>query len=212
MQNQPTPAKPSLVSRFLHNYWVQAAGIILLVSILRSSLFNHYVVPSGSMEPNLVPGDFVAVNMTAYGLSLPFTRIDIGTPSKPRRGDIAVFRAPDTGVRLIKRIVAVEGDRISLREGRLWLNGAPQALPDGIDWEQMGDLRVRLGLDQGGGPDFEDIQVPQGSVFVLGDHRGASADSRVFGFVQEDALFGRAVAVYYRRGDGLQWSRLGSSR
>src|SRR5690606_26774587 len=97
----------------------------------RSSLADHYYVPSGSMEYALLPGDRVIVNKTAYGLRLPLTTIDVIEGKPPERGDVAVFDSPRDGTRLIKRIVAVGGDVVSVKEGLLSINGRTLDTPVG---------------------------------------------------------------------------------
>ena len=119
-----------------------------------------------------------------------------------------MFNSPADGVRLIKRVVAVAGDRVHLHDGRLWINGAPLAADAEGPVEAFGTRSARLDLSDGGGPDIPGVVVPPGHVLVLGDHRGNSVDGRWFGFVEADALYGRAVAVYWRRGEGPGWQRL----
>lgn len=193
--------------------WLRREALPLLVMLLllgtaRASFANHYQVPSGSMQPTLQPGDRVAVDMSAYGLRVPFTRHVLVRRDTPRRGDVAVFNSPDDGVRLIKRVVAVAGDRVHLHDGRLSINGVPLAADaEGLS-EDFGTRVARLDLAHGGGPDIPGVVVPPGHVLVLGDHRGNSVDGRWFGFVEADALYGRAVAVYWRRGEGPGWQRL----
>lgn len=97
--------------------------MLLLLLVARSSFANHYVVPSGSMQPTLQPGDRVAVDMSAYGLRIPFTTIQLVHRDQPRAGDVVVFDSPTDGTRLIKRVVAVAGDQVELRDGRLRING-----------------------------------------------------------------------------------------
>ncbi|PZS72655.1 signal peptidase I, partial [Stenotrophomonas maltophilia] len=100
------------------------------------------------------------------------------------------------------------GDHVQLHEGHLTINGQPLQTADLQDVEAFGERRASLDLDMGGGPDIADLVVPDGKVLVLGDHRGNSFDGRFFGFVDADKVYGRAVAVYYRRGDGFEWQRL----
>jgi len=180
--------------------------MLLLLGAARDSLANHYEVPSGSMQPTLQPGDRVVVDMRAYGLRLPF----IGTPllatGHPQRGDVAVFNSPADGTRLIKRVVAVAGDRVQLHDGYLSINGRP--LQRELAQEAFGDKPVRLDLGDGGGPDIAGITIPDGKLLVLGDHRGNSFDGRYFGLVDAATVYGKAVAVYWRSGDGFQWQRL----
>jgi signal peptidase I len=173
--------------------------------VFRSSFADHYHVPTGSMEYTLMPGDRVVVDKTAYGLRVPFTTIDVARAESPQRGEIAVFDSPRDGTRLIKRIVAVGGDQVSLVNGHLWINGRP--LGDGTV-EHFQDRDALLNMDAGGGPDIGTITVPDGQVLAIGDHRGNSLDGRYFGFFPETELVGRAIAVYYRRGDGFVWKPL----
>jgi signal peptidase I len=178
---------------------------LILVLFARSTLADHYHIPTGSMEYTLLPGDRVVVDKRAYGLRLPFTTIDLIATAQPERGEIVVLDSPIDGVRLIKRVAAVAGDLVALNEGRLVINR--QALGNGV-YEQFGDREASLNLSDGGGPDVAAISVPEGMVLLLGDHRGDSLDGRYFGFVDESALLGRAKAIYYRRGDGITWQPL----
>lgn len=184
--------------------------LLALMTAARSSLADHYFVPSGSMEYSLIPGDRVIVDKMAYGLRIPLTTIDILGASGPERGDVAVFDSPRDGTRLIKRIVALGGDIVSVEEGLLTVNG--QVLDQRIGADEavghFGDRETLLNLADGGGPDMAPQQIPEGMVLALGDHRGNSLDGRHWGFVEETELYGKAIAVYYRRGDGFTWLRL----
>ena len=200
--------RPRSIAAWLRREALPLLVLLLLLGTARASFANHYQVPSGSMQPTLQPGDRVAVDMSAYGLRVPFTRHVLVQRGVPRRGDVAVFNSPADGVRLIKRVVAVAGDHVRLRDGRLTINDVPLALDDGAPVEDYGTRLARLDLTDGGGPDIPGVVVPPGHVLVLGDHRGRSADGRWFGFVEADALYGRAVAVYWRRGEGPGWQRL----
>jgi signal peptidase I len=176
--------------------------VLALVTAARSSLADHYYVPTGSMEYSLLPGDRVVVDKTAYGLRIPLTKVDLLGGRTPLRGDIAVFDSPRDGKRLIKRIVAVGGDIVHLRDGQLTINGAP--LGD-RELERFGGRAALLNLRDGGGPDIGELVVPAGMVLALGDHRGDSVDGRYFGLIDQRELFGRAIAIYYRRDDGFTW-------
>lgn len=204
-------ARPPMSHRLLAWLKKEAVPLLVMLGLLaaaRDTLANHYVVPSGSMQPTLQPGDRVVVDMRAYGLRLPFTEHTLLAAGTPQRGEVAVFDSPADGTRLIKRVVAVAGDRVQLRDGHLSINGQPLQVPGDALREAFGTRQATLDLDMGGGPDITDMQVPAGKVLVLGDHRGNSFDGRFFGFVDADRLYGRAVAVYFRRGDGLEWQRL----
>ncbi len=179
---------------------------LLLLMGFRSAFANHYVVPSGSMQPTLMPGDRVLVDMRAYGLRLPFTHARLIGDGVPARGEIAVFQSPADGERLIKRVVAVGGDRVEVRNGHLAINGRAVAAL-GKDSERLGDRVYRLDLSRGGGPDAIGV-VPQGQVLVMGDARGNSFDGRMFGLLPVDTFYARAIGVYWRRGEGPAWHRL----
>lgn len=182
--------------------------LLLALTAARSSLADHYYVPSGSMEYTLMPGDRVVVDKTAYGWRIPFTKVDVVATRSPERGEVALFDSPSDGRLLIKRIVAVGGDVVDLRAGHLYINGVALASGAG-DEVEMFDTRVaELNLNEGGGPPMEGVVVPAGQVLAMGDHRGRSFDGRYFGFVDERELYGRAVAIYFRKGDGVVWKKL----
>jgi signal peptidase I len=182
---------------------------LLVVGILagRSTLADHYYVPSGSMEYTLIPGDRVFVDKRAYGVRIPFTRFELTKGEPVRRGDIVIFDSPRDGTRLIKRIVAVGGDDVLIRDGHLAINGQWLVSEDDDEIELIGDKVVRLNLADGGGPALS-LRIDEGKVLAIGDHRGNSLDGRIFGAVAEDEIYGRAVAVYYRRGSGVSWREL----
>jgi signal peptidase I len=192
-KKKPTNWKSELVS---------LAIVLAAVTMARSSLADHYYVPSGSMEYSLMPGDRVIVDKTAYGVRIPLTKIDLFGSSTPKRGDIAVFDSPRDGTRLIKRIVAIGGDTVTLVNGQLSINGQP--LGD-RETEHFAGHSALLNLQDGGGPDIHDLKIPPGMVLAIGDHRGNSLDGRFWGLISERELFGRAIAIYYRRGDGFVW-------
>lgn len=182
-------------------------ALLALMFVARSSFANHYVVPSGSMESALVPGDRVFVDMTAYGVRVPFTETVVISRGEPARGDVVLLPSPADGTRLIKRIVGVEGDRVTIVAGRLSLNGVPATVGPSGAYEQIGRHRVLVNLQSGGGPDV-DLVIPEGHVFVVGDHRGNSHDSRMFGLVREQSVYARAEGVYWRSGEGVVWKDL----
>jgi signal peptidase I len=116
-----------------------------------------------------------------------------------------VFDSPRDGARLIKRVVAIGGDIVSLTGGRLTVNG--EELGAGTN-ESFERTQAMLNLADGGGPDIPPTVVPDGMLLVLGDHRGDSVDGRFFGFIDERELYGRAVAVFFRSGEGFGWTEL----
>ena len=183
------------------------AFIILGVLAARSSLADHYYVPSGSMEHTLIAGDRVVVDKMTYGLRIPFTNTKITDGSSVTRGEVVIFSSPRDGIRLIKRIVAVGGDTVSVRDGRLLINGQAMSAHGDSAREIFGNRIVDLNLADGGGPDYEQI-LADGMLLAMGDHRGNSVDGRFFGLISEDIVYGRALAVYYRSGDGFVWNDL----
>lgn len=186
--------------------FIAALSVVLLGA--RSSLADHYVVPSSSMEYTLMPGDRVLVDKTSYGLRLPFLGWELTTGRQAERGEVVVFDSPADGKRLIKRVVAVAGDLVMVRDGHLYIDGEPTWTPGDPLHERLGERRSNLNLSMGGGPDYGPDLVPAGHVLVMGDFRGNSNDGRVFGLVPESAIYGRATAVFLRRGEGLTWKPL----
>ena len=128
--------------------WLPTLLLLGLILVARSTLADHYHVPTGSMEHALVPGDHVMVNKAAYGLRVPFTKRVVALASSPQRGEVVVFDSPEDGTRLIKRIVAIGGDRVTVNAGRVLGNGQP--LASGPETEPYGDRQVRLNLAHGG--------------------------------------------------------------
>ena len=181
--------------------------IIFGVLAARSAIADHYHVPSGSMEPTLIAGDRVVVDKMAYGLRVPFTQVRIVAGDRVTRGEVVIFDSPRDGTRLIKRIVAVGGDLVEIRDGHLLINGEPMAFAGDWSTERFGERLVRLNLEHGGGPDFRQT-VPAGQLLAVGDHRGNSLDGRMFGLIDERSVYGKAKAVYYRSGEGLVWKAL----
>ncbi len=186
---------------------VFVCAVVILFSA-RSSLADHYVVPSSSMEHTLMPGDRVVVNKMAFGLRVPFLGWSIVGWGAPKAGEVVVFDSPESGKRLIKRVVATAGQRVSVRRGHLRIDGADIALPDEPDTEAFGDRIARLNLSLGGGPDFGPMRIEEGYLLVMGDFRGNSRDGREFGLIRAEEAYGRAIAVYLRRGEGLVWKGL----
>ncbi len=185
--------------------WI--ALIVVGVLAARSSFADHYYVPSGSMEHTLYAGDRVFVDKMAYGLRIPFTLTRLTSGDDVARGDIIIFDSPRDGKRLIKRIVGTGGDTIAIVDGYLIVNGESSGVVGDAGTERIGEKIVVLNLDGGGGPDFV-TRIPPGKLLAVGDNRGNSLDGRVFGLIDERTIYGKAVAVYYREGDGLEWIRL----
>jgi signal peptidase I len=180
-------------------------GILVTMAVVlvaRQSFADHYVVPTGSMEPTVQVRDHVLVEKAAYGVQLPLGGGYVATFDGPARGDVVVLTSPVDGMTLLKRVVAVPGDSVEVRSGELVLGGRPVPVhtDGGATYEDLGAVPHRVILDDGGGPDFGPVTVPAGKYLVMGDHRGDSFDGRMFGFVPREAIFGRAVGVIWRGG------------
>jgi signal peptidase I len=179
---------------------VLAAVAVALVT--RSSLADHYVVPTGSMLPTVQLEDHVLVSKLAYGVHIPLLRGYVARFGGPTRGDVVVLTAPDTGIVLLKRVVAVPGDRVRVHDGALELNGEPVPIEerDGVLREALGAEPHPLDLGDHGGPDLGPVILPADRYLVLGDNRGNSRDGRYFGLVDRDAILGHVEGVLIRGG------------
>jgi signal peptidase I len=196
--------------------WLRAnKGFVLfmcLFGIFRTAVADWNPIPSGSMHPNLLEGDVVFVNRLAFDLKLPLTDVVVARLGDPQRGDVVTFSSPSDGTRLIKRVVALPGDVVEMRNEQLVINGsaASYALldhtlePVGPDLahavrlvETMGAQRrsIQLLPDVAAARNFGPVTVPKDQFMVLGDNRDNSHDSRYIGFVPRKLLIGRAERV-----------------
>jgi signal peptidase I len=179
---------------------VLAAAAVALVA--RSSLADHYVVPTGSMLPTVQLDDHVLVSKLAYGVHLPLLTGYVARFGGPARGEVVVLTAPDTGIVLLKRVVGLPGDRVRVHGGELTVNGEPVPVEQrgGVPYETLGRAPHALRLDDGGGPDFGPLTLPADRYLVLGDNRGNSRDGRFFGLVEGSAILGHVEGVIFRDG------------
>ena len=180
-----------------------AVTVLVLLSA-RSSLADHYLVPSGSMEPTVETGDHIFVNKGAYGVRVPFTHTIAARFDGPKVGDVVVLDSPEEDKVLLKRVVATPGVTVEVRAGHVVLDGVEAPIDGGV--EQLAGVRHPVSLDRGGGPDFGPVQLGDDQYLVLGDNRGDSRDGRYFGLVDRTAILGRAVGVYWR--GGFDWTGL----
>ncbi|EGV52436.1 signal peptidase I [endosymbiont of Riftia pachyptila (vent Ph05)] len=213
--------------------------VIFAVLVLRSFLVEPFRIPSGSMMPTLLVGDFILVNKFSYGIRLPVLNKKVIDIDLPQRGDVAVFRYPkQPWIDYIKRIVAVPGDTIHYRGKVLYINGKPmQQTPVGIYNGTGGGARIsgylRAVEDLNGveheilmhpmAPDLAmgcnvlsrgPFTIPEGHYFVMGDNRDNSNDSRCWGLVPEENLIGEAFAIWMnwdgeKTGFPISWERIG---
>ena len=181
---------------------------VLLALFIRAFVVQAFKIPSGSMQNTLLIGDYILVNKFIYGVKIPFTDVTVIPVKKPRRGDIIVFRFPeDTSKDFIKRVVAVGGDTVEIKGKQVFVNGERQT----GDFELHTDSAI---WPQWNGPrdNFPPTQVPEGKLFVMGDNRDHSNDSRFWGFVDLKAVRGKAFMIYWswdKEDFGVRWSRLG---
>ena len=200
--------------RRLRRSWLFSLLVmVLVVGGFRSAVADWHDVPTGSMRPTILIGDRIVVNKLAYDLKLPFTRLRLLTWSQPSRGDIVTCSSPLDGARLVKRVIAVPGDTLAMRDSRLLINGRPldyASLPGALDADARRDLpdavlwfedltghghAVAISPKVRAIRDFGPLAVPAGKFFMMGDNRDNSGDSRHFGFVDRDAIAGRVVGV-----------------
>jgi len=187
--------------------------VLLIVLVLRSFIAEPFRIPSGSMMPTLLVGDFILVNKFAYGVRLPVLNAKIIETGEPARGDVAVFRFPNNpSDDYIKRIVGLPGDRISYENRVLYINGEPMKQSAEGAYTGVGTGKVMTGAEVRA-EHIEDVNheilvqpgrfnmrgewfVPEGHYFVMGDNRDNSNDSRFWGFVPEENLVGKAFIIW----------------
>jgi signal peptidase I len=183
---------------------------LLLLGVFRTAVADWNPIPSGSMHPNLLEGDVVFVNRLAYNLKVPLTDVVLAHTGEPARGDIVTFSSPMDGRRLIKRIVALPGDTVQMRDRRLILDGQPVNYQFESLGADAGDGSLEMTLQEALGrrahqiqwasdrrvaADFGPIVIPPDQYLMLGDNRDNSADSRFIGLVQRKLLIGRAERI-----------------
>jgi signal peptidase I len=215
--------------------WIEPFLIAAVVALfIRQFGVEAFKIPSGSMKPTLTIGDHLLVNKFVYGPRIPFTDTRIYKGNDPKRGEIIVFKYPgDESKDYIKRVVGLPDDKIEIRNGTLFINDQPvQVTPKGeyLDKREVGDetydvkaklLEEQLGtvkhnilyLHDQKGYNFGPVLVPKDSVFVMGDNRDNSQDSRFWGFVKYNKILGRALIIYWSW-DGpdrwVRWERIGT--
>lgn len=214
--------KPGKIIEYARSFF----PVFFIVLILRSFLIEPFRIPSGSLEPTLLVGDFVAVSKFAYGLRLPVWENKVLSVDNPKTGQVAVFRwPPEPKYDYIKRVIGTPGDHVTYHNKILTINGKqiPQTFVEYTIDESSGkavakyqehlngvihDVFVRADVPA---IDF-DVVVPAGNYFMMGDNRDDSADSRFWGFVPDSYLRGRAFFVWMSwngKTDSVRWSKIG---
>jgi len=181
---------------------------LVLALFIRTFVVQAFKIPSGSMEPTLEIGDHILVNKFIYGVKIPLTSIQLFPLEKPKRGDVVVFIYPlDPSKDFIKRVVAVEEDTVKIINKKLYINGVQVPDPHGVYTDESsfsGEVQKR--------DNFGPVTVPKGALFVLGDNRDRSLDSRFWGYVPLRDVRGKAFIIYWSwdsQGTTVRWGRLG---
>ncbi|MGH7846647.1 MAG: signal peptidase I [Candidatus Binatia bacterium] len=184
--------------------YVEAIGMALLLALfIRTFIVQAFKIPSGSMIPTLLIGDHILVNKLSYGLRVPIVGQYLIQLGKPERGDVVVFIYPeDRSKDFIKRVIGVEGDLVEIRGKKVYLNNVAVDDPHAHFEEKdapAGGIYVR--------DNFGPVRVPAHHIFVMGDNRDKSYDSRFWGFVNLDDVKGKAFVIYWSWDGGDRWVR-----
>lgn len=161
--------------------------------LIRTFVVQAFKIPSGSMEPTLLVGDYLLVNKFIYGYKFPFINKRVLAFKKPDRGDVVVFRYPvDPDKDFIKRVIAIEGDKVEIRNKKLYINDQLVETPQAVYRDPV-IIPKELAPRDNYGP----VIVPKDSLFVMGDNRDSSLDSRFWGYVPINNLLGKALIIYW---------------
>lgn len=199
---------------FIHGWVFSLLVAVLIATSIKSAIADWNTVPTGSMKPTIVEGDRIFVNKLAYDLKIPYTTIHLAEWDNPKRGEVVVFFSPQDGKRLVKRVVGVPGDTVSMQDDRLFINGKELAYryPDEKDFEHYlieNKYRAETVIENINGEShpiliiphspaqssFPPETIPKDKYFMMGDNRFNSYDSRYIGFVDRKSIVGRATAI-----------------
>jgi signal peptidase I len=203
-------AKNKLKTKSKIQEYIEAIIIAILIAmVIKTFIIQAYKIPSSSMVPTLLIGDHLLVNKFIYGVKIPFIRKTIIPVTDPQRGDIIVFIYPkDRSKDFIKRVIGVGGDKIEIKNKKIFINNKEYSDTFGKYY----DNSIRPGAFEPR-DNFGPVNVPQGSLFVMGDNRDNSADSRYWGFVDLKDVEGKALILYWswdREDQSLRWRRMGN--
>jgi signal peptidase I len=180
---------------------------ILIALFIRTFLVQAFKIPSGSMKETLLIGDHILVNKFIYGVKIPFLRKTLIPLSDPEQGDVVVFIYPmDRSKDFIKRVIAVAGDTIEIKDKKIFINGSPYNEGHGVYKDKLIYPRSMQPRDN-----FGPVTVPEGSLFVMGDNRDQSLDSRFWGFVNLKDVLGKAFIIYWSwntNESDVRWGRI----
>jgi signal peptidase I len=190
--------------------YIEAIIIAILIAlVIRTFAIQAFKIPSRSMVPTLLVGDQILVNKFIYGVKIPYLRKMIIPVTNPEKGDIVVFIYPnDRSKDFIKRVIGIAGDKIEIKNKRIFINDKEYSDSYGV----YSDNLIYPGVIQPR-DNFGPVTVPQNSLFVMGDNRDESSDSRYWGFVDIKDVEGKAFIIYWswdREDNNLRWRRLGS--
>ena len=181
---------------------------IVLALFIRTFVIQAFKIPSGSMKQTLLVGDHILVNKFIYGVKIPFLQTTIIPITNPKRGDIVVFKFPeDPSKDFIKRVIGIAGDKVEIRDKKVYVNNKLLNHDFGIHTDSY-ILPASVQPRDNFGP----IVVPPHSLFVMGDNRDQSYDSRFWGFVDLKAVKGKALMIYWswdKENFGVRWNRIG---
>ncbi len=194
----------------MKSFWLEWRGFLLFIILMvffRSVIADWNTVPTGSMKPTIVEGDRIWVNKLAYDVKIPWTNIGLYQLGSPERGDIVVFNSPTDGTRLVKRLIGMPGDIVSLRNNVLFINDQQvhyQAITQTSNTaaqliESLNDKQPHTIQLVAPWPhtmsSFGSVRIPDNHYWMMGDNRDESADSRVFGYVAHKYLIGKVESV-----------------
>jgi signal peptidase I len=167
--------------------WIKSIIIALILALItRATVVQAFRIPTASMQDTLLIGDFLLVNKFIYGSKIPFTDIRLPRVRDPKRGDVIVFEHPTEGKDYIKRCIGLPGDVVEMRNDVVYVNG-----------ERLKEPYKRLDSYIGPMSNYGPVKVPQGHLFMLGDNRHNSKDSRSWGMLDQRYLKGKAMIIYF---------------